>query len=247
MATYAAMVSRMDQAVGEVLAAVKKRGRPTCILFLSDNGADPFSVVDAAMLKQGKLPGDLRSNYQPGFGWAYAANTPWRLYKISQHGGGVTSGAIFWQSNQVQSSQVSSAPLHVVDIAPTMLKLAGQSQEKGNGVSFSKAESGFKRPLFFQYVDNRAIRTHRWTLAEVDDAGWELFDASLDPFERNDLSKKHPQIVARMAAQWNNWWKRENSGKPYRPVSTQKSPHYSPQGDRGTGAVYRPSRMPEDK
>ena len=70
------------------------RGKNTLFVFLSDNGADPFSVADAAMLRKGKLPGDRASNFQPGLGWAHAANAPWRLHKISQHAGGVTTGAI---------------------------------------------------------------------------------------------------------------------------------------------------------
>ncbi len=89
MAVYAAMIERMDQGIGRLMEALDESGQAenTLVLFMSDNGTDSFSVVDKDMLAQGKLPGDRRSNWQPGTGWAYASVTPWRLYKISQHGG----------------------------------------------------------------------------------------------------------------------------------------------------------------
>jgi len=101
MAVFAAMIERMDRGIGRLVEALEQSGQAgnTLILFLSDNGTDPFSVVDQAMLKRGRLPGDRGSNYQPGMGWAYASVTPWRLYKISQHAGGIATGAIAWWPN----------------------------------------------------------------------------------------------------------------------------------------------------
>jgi arylsulfatase A-like enzyme len=88
MATYAAMVERMDFGIGRLLKALTDTGKidNTLILFLSDNGADSFSSASESLLRKDKLPGDPDSNWQLGTGWAYASVTPWRLYKISQHG-----------------------------------------------------------------------------------------------------------------------------------------------------------------
>ena len=36
-----------------------------------------------------------------------------------------------------------------------------------------------------------------------------------------------------------------SNNKNYEPTSTAKSPHYSPQGDRGSGVLYVPSAMPK--
>jgi arylsulfatase len=79
MSVYAAMIERMDRGIGRVVAALEEAGHAsnTLILFMSDNGTDSFSVVDKPLLAQGKLPGDRRSNWQPGTGWAYACVTPW--------------------------------------------------------------------------------------------------------------------------------------------------------------------------
>ena len=127
MAVYAAMVERMDQGIGRLMKALDETGQAdnTLVLFMSDNGTDSFSAVDKAMLAQGKLPGDRRSNWQPGTGWAYASVTPWRLYKISQHAGGVTTGAIaWWPAGIRQPGRIESSPVHVVDVLPTILAAA---------------------------------------------------------------------------------------------------------------------------
>ena len=244
MAVYAAMVERMDRGIGRLLAALEQSGKldNTFILFLSDNGADSFSVVDRAMLAKNLLPGDRGSNWQPGTGWAYACNTPWRLHKISQHGGGITTGGIAFGPSVGRVGRIEPAPLHFVDILPTLLEMTGHPAA-GDGESFLPLLRGEpwtrKGDLFFQYMDNRAIRTAGWTLAEADGAGWELFDTATDPLETRNLAADKPEQVAALEARWNRWW-----GKPYRPESTRVNPHYHPQGDRGTGTPYLPSAMP---
>ena len=253
MAVYAAMVERMDAGIGRLMNALKETGQAanTFIFFLSDNGADPFSVVDDAMLKQGKLPGDRDSNWQLGQGWAYASVTPWRLCKISQHGGGVTTGAIAWGAGVGGAAgRVEASPLHVIDLLPTFMELSGQpgAAAEAAGESFAGLLRGepWRRqgPLFFQYIDNRALRTADWTLAEVDGAGWELFDALKDPLETTNVLKAHPDIAAGLQARWEEWWRTE-SGQPACQAQTNKgSPHYHPQGDRGTGQLYLPRAMP---
>ncbi len=134
---------------------------------------------------------------------------------------------------------------------PTFLEAAGlEIPKKTAGESFlpilQGKESKRETPMFYQYIDNRAIRTDPWTLAEVDGNGWELFDTSKDVLENDDLSETNPEIVADLAEKWLNWWKTEGKKKAYKPVSSKDGPHYRPQGDRGTGDPYNPSAMPED-
>lgn len=255
MAVYAAMVDRMDQGIGRLIQSLEDKQilDNTLILFISDNGTDSFSVVDQAMLTQNKLPGDRASNYQPGTGWAYASVTPWRLYKISQHGGGVTSGAILsWPGHVSDPGGIRSSAVHVIDILPTMMQAAGRSSgpiQGTDGQSFVELlrDPTWQRigPLYFQYMDNRAIRTRDWTLAEVDGSGWELFQARTDPIETKDVSADHPEIVQRLASEWLDWWKKSNQTNSYQPTSTRTGPHYAPQGDRGSGRAYVPSSMPK--
>jgi arylsulfatase len=252
MSVYAAMIERMDRGIGRVIAALEEAGHAnnTLILFMSDNGTDSFSVVDKPLLAQGKLPGDRRSNWQPGTGWAYASVTPWRLYKISQHAGGVTTGAIAWWANGIeQPGRIESAHVHVVDVLPTLLAAAGaEPHAPVAGESFLPLlkDASWRRdgPLYFQFMDNRAVRTPEWTLTEVDGAGWALHHTSDDPFENEDVRQVHPALASDLENQWLKWWRDQSGEHIYQPKSTKDGPHYRPQGDRGTGARYQPSAMP---
>ena len=148
------------------------------------------------------------------------------------------------------AGRTERARLHVVDILPTLLEVArAEAKPTGHaGESFLPLLQGRSwnrsAPLFFQYMDNRAIRTRLWTLAEVDGAGWELFDLNRDPLETQNVASEHPAVVSRLETQWLDWWRSE-SGKPaYEPKTTRSSPHYKPQGDRGSGVPYVPSAMP---
>lgn len=98
--------------------------------------------------------------------------------------------------------------------------------------------------LFFQLQDNRAIRTNKWTLAEMDGSGWELLNVLRNPLEPVDVGSANPQIVADLESCWLEWWKEQSVKASYRPDPTSCSPHYNPQGDRGSGARYQPSAMP---
>ena len=121
MATYAAMVDRMDANIGRVIADLRKSGEleNTLIFFLSDNGAcaewDPFGfdlkAPDPAatklgigvnlgtqagpnILHQGEAlahMGESDTFMSYGCAWANACNTPWRLYKHYGHEGGIST------------------------------------------------------------------------------------------------------------------------------------------------------------
>ncbi len=251
MATYAAMVERMDRGIGRVMEALRQSGKAdnTLVFVLSDNGADSFSVVDEAMLKRGLLPGDRGSNWQLGTGWAYASVTPSRLYKISQHGGSVTTGAIAGGAGvKGKAGRIESSPIHMVDVMPTFLDAIGTRVADTAGESFLPLLRGDRRqrkaPLFFQYMGHRAIRTADWTLAEADGAGWELFDAKRNPQETKNLATENAAAVADLDTRWLAWWREQSGHATYEPESAKGSPHYKPQGDRGSGERYSPSAMP---
>ena len=258
MSVYAAMIARMDNGIGKLLQALETNGQieNTLILFMSDNGTDSFSVMDDAMLKKGLLPGDTGSNYQPGTGWAYASATPNRLYKISQHNGGVKTGAIaYWPKGIKKKGIIHTELLHMVDLMPTILdvtKYDENNNEPSNdyaGQSFSSLFKGKKikrkSPLYFQFMDNRAIRTKKWSLVEVDGSGWELYNIKKDPLETNDLSKTPNKKLNKLDSNWLKWWKEESNESSYSPESTSTSIHYTPQGDRGSGNQYIPTAMPD--
>ena len=253
-AVYVAMIERMDAGIAKVLKALEESGNAdnTLIMFMSDNGTDPYSSGDARNLEQGILPGDLNSNWQNGTGWAYVSDTPWRLYKISQHAGGVTTGGIlWWPGNTGKSGRIEDSPIHFVDILPTLMAATKQSTDslKMDGESFLPLVKGDawkrKTPMYFQMADNRAIRTDEWTMAEVDAGGWELFHIANDPFENKNVANENPKIVAELSSRWTQWWKNQTKNATYPMVEKKENNHsYAPQGDRGTGKQYIPTAMP---
>ena len=90
MAVYAAMVDRVDQNIGKLVAGLKEKGtfENTLILFLSDNGA----CQEGGMLGRGEFYDIERRNQQDansyGEAWANAGSTPFRYYKHFAHEGG---------------------------------------------------------------------------------------------------------------------------------------------------------------
>jgi arylsulfatase A-like enzyme len=99
--TYAGMVAAMDEAIGQILAALDFKGMRTntLVLFFSDNGGpNPGKVTD---------------------------NTPLRAGKGTVYEGGTRVCACAAWQGRIQPGSVVSTPLHAVDWFPTLVKLAG--------------------------------------------------------------------------------------------------------------------------
>lgn len=99
--SYAGMIAAMDEAVGQIHRALERRGLAsnTLILFSSDNG--------------GPAPGKVTDN------------SPFRGGKGGVYEGGTRVCAFATWPGQIKAGSAISAPLHVVDWYPTLLKLAG--------------------------------------------------------------------------------------------------------------------------
>lgn len=142
MEVYAAMVDRMDENVGRVVAELKRTGQydNTVIVFLSDNGPEgseidlPFQVrgtPDGAK-KLGidnrlENIGNATSYVGYGAGWAQANSTPSWLVKGYPTEGGTRVSA-FASGKGVVGERIARGNLSVTDIAPTLLDLAGVTQ-----------------------------------------------------------------------------------------------------------------------
>ena len=94
MAIYAAVIARMDAAVGRLVAGLQQRGvlDNTLVFFLSDNGGNAESGPDGRL--EGQLPGDAASTVFCGQSWATLMNTPFRRYKHYTHEGGISTPLI---------------------------------------------------------------------------------------------------------------------------------------------------------
>lgn len=143
MEVYAAMVDRMDQNVGRVIAQLKRTGQydNTVIVFLSDNGPEG-SEIDAPFQLRGGVPGGAKklgidnrlenignatSYVGYGTGWAQANSTPsWLIKGYPTEGG--TRVSAFAAGKGVVGNRIARGYLSVTDIAPTLLELAGLTQ-----------------------------------------------------------------------------------------------------------------------
>lgn len=227
MAIYAAMIDRMDQNIGRVLADLKEQAEleNTLIVFLSDNGAcaewDPrgFDVKSSSnnVLHKGQAietMGGPGTYHSVGSGWANASNTPLRLYKHFQHEGGITSPCIIhWPGGKVREGQIEDQPAHIIDLLPTIAEAAGASYEGKlplSGVSLlplMREETTSRRTLFFEHEGHRAVHSGRWKLVAVRKGPWELYDMAADRVELKNLAKDKPDLVRRLAARWEQWAK----------------------------------------
>ncbi len=246
MAVYAAMVDRMDAAIGRVMAHLKTTGQfdNTVVFFLSDNGAcaewDPWGFDKTSgpqnVLHAGedlKTVGAPGSYVSYGSGWANACNTPFRLYKHYNHEGGIRSPFIVHWPAALKAKGLASGPGYITDFMPTICALAGATYPKDRagiailpqeGISLLPAFHGEplpNRPIFIEHEGNRSIRDGDWKLVALQNTPWELYNVANDPTEMNDHAAKEPQRVVAMAKAWDEWAERcivveKRAAKPIR-------------------------------
>jgi arylsulfatase A-like enzyme len=211
MATYAAMVDRMDRNIGRLLAKLDEIGEAdnTVIFFLSDNGACEDSA-DRSTVK-GAMPWEVTSYLTQGRVWANASNTPYRQYKTTDYEGGIRTPMIAYWPGVVKAGTLTDQAGHLVDFTPTMLDLAGAEKVAGlAGHSLVPVLRGEEVdrpwPMYWQFGGSRAIRDREWKLIKHGKGDWELYHLAEDPTELNDLASTHADRAAKMASDWEAWW-----------------------------------------
>ena len=196
---FAAMVTRLDAYVGEVLALLERKGWDdnTLVIFTSDNGPHQEGGAD------------------PGF-----FNTERLLQgtKRSTHEGGIRVPFIAWWPGQVEAGTVNDHQLAFYDLMPTFCDVAGidnyverytnKSLENDwfDGISFAPTllgEAGQEQHEFlyweFHETNMMALRMGDWKLV-VKNGNCSLYDLSVDTHEDNDLAARHPEVVEEMKA-----------------------------------------------
>ncbi|TDE12822.1 arylsulfatase [Dyadobacter psychrotolerans] len=186
-AAFAAMVSRLDLYVGQILAKLKEKGleKNTLVIFTSDNGphieggADPEFFNSSAGFK-----GVKRDLYEGGIREPFAARWPGVIKP------GTTNDYIgaFW------------------DLLPTFAELGGAKvTSRIDGIPFTAALTGkgtqkkhdFLYWEFHEQGGRQAVRQGNWKAIRLKAAGnpqarVELYDLSKDPAETKDLSAQFP-------------------------------------------------------
>lgn len=222
MATYAAMVDRMDQNIGRVLRTLAELGieENTIVMFLSDNGGcteEPGGRDDT------QQPGIVSTYTTVGPAWGFAQNTPFRRYKSWANEGGISTPFIVRWPGQVKPGTRTNQVAHIIDILPTCLEAAGarplreirgQPTQPLEGRSLAAVFRGGEREphpqLFWEWAGNCAVREGRWKAVwdTLNPEGkWQLYDLEADRTELNDLAAKHPELVQKLSADYVEWAK----------------------------------------
>lgn len=144
MATYAAMVEKMDEGIGRIVRQLAASGieRNTLVIFFSDNGAcaevvqpewyDIPSRTRAGLpIRVGNHdhsvlagPEEVWQSY--GVPWANVSDTPFLLYKHFTHEGGIASPFIACWPDKIRNAGALSRHVgHVTDIMATFVEVAG--------------------------------------------------------------------------------------------------------------------------
>ncbi len=225
MATYAAMIDRIDASMGRLVAGLKERGEldNTLILFLCDNGGNAEGGPAGVTNGPGPI-GAPNSYVLLGMNWATLCNTPFSRYKHFTHEGGISTPLIaHWPAGIAASrnGSLEKQPGHLVDIMATCVDLGGAKypgEFKGNkiepmqGVSLRPGFDGKPlartEPIFWEHEGNKAVRDGKWKLVQRHKTAWQLFDMEADRTEQHDISKQHPEIASRLEATWTGWAQR---------------------------------------
>jgi arylsulfatase len=253
MEVYAGMVDRMDYNVGRVIDYLSASGEldNTVVIFMSDNGAEG-AIVEAMPLRGAQIAAQIEKHcdnsldnlgrptsfiwYGPR--WAQAATAPSRLHKAFTTQGGIrVTGFITWPGFARQQ-QIGTAFSTVMDIAPTLLELAGTTHPgtsyRGREVAAMRgrslveyltgaaenvhdADTGTGWELF----GRRAIRQGDWKAlylpAPYGPGSWQLYDLASDPGEIDDLAASQPDKLAELLALWDRYV--EETGVILDPIS----------------------------
>ncbi len=218
---YAAMVERMDAAVGRVLDTLEELGlsHNTIICFMSDNGG--LSTSEGSPTSN--LP------FRGGKGWLYE--------------GGIREPYMIAVPGLTDQGPTSDAPVTSTDFYPTLLELTElprRPEQHLDGVSLvpllQEPDATIDRDaLYWHYphysnqggFPGGAIRSGNLKLIErFEDGRVHLFDLSIDPGEQNDLASERPKEVATLRNQLHQWYQSvdaqflqpvEDGPEPWRP------------------------------
>jgi arylsulfatase A-like enzyme len=238
----------MDLGIGRIVAELQARGvlGETLIFFLSDNGGCHEELTKSwekyffgnrerivrRTTRGGKpvrffndpavMPGPEDTYQSYGRPWANLSNTPFRLFKVSTHEGGIATPLIVhWPARIKARGELRRQLGHIVDVMTTCVAASGAAYPaeaagetilppEGRSLLAAFADKAIERDaIFCEHEGNRAVLTPKWKLVARGARGaWELYDMEADRTETNDLAAKLPAQVARLADMWAGWAKR---------------------------------------
>lgn len=191
MASFAAMVSRLDRYVGEVMALLEKEGIAdnTLIVFTSDNGPHREGGANPDFFHSyGPLRGCKRDMYEGGI----------RVPFIVSYPGHIAEGT---KSDQIMAFW---------DIMPTFAELIGSSDTiTTDGISMLPSWTGGRQEQhpyhyweFHELGGRQAVRMGDWKGIRLnvgnDRTSFELYNLADDIHEERNVATENPDITARI-------------------------------------------------
>jgi arylsulfatase A-like enzyme len=191
----AAMITRMDQGIGDLLVKLNRLGiaHNTLVIFSSDNGPH----------KEGG------PNYDPDF---FDANGPFSGLKRSLTDGGIRVPFIAWWPGRIRAGAVSTHVGYFGDFMATAAELAGVKPPRDTqSISLvptllERGEQKQHEYLYWEFHEGgtsfAVLLEGRWKGIRLRrrDAPLALYDLRADPAEQHDMAAQHPAIVRRIEA-----------------------------------------------
>jgi arylsulfatase A-like enzyme len=197
---YAAQITVMDEEIGRVVAALDKKGLRdnTLIMFQSDNGGTRNAMFSGEQdMSKLTIPND-NGPYREGKGTLYEGGN--RVVSIANWPGHIKPGIV-------------DGMIHVVDMYPTLVDLAGGSTAKAKPLdgldvwgTISEGKPSPRTEVVYNIEPFRAgLRQGDWKLI------WrtplpqvvELYNIAADPYEKTNLAAAHPEKVVALQARAN--------------------------------------------
>ena len=185
-----AMIAAMDDGLGRIRAKLKAMGadKDTLIFFIGDNGAP---------LKEGAWNGSL--------------NLPLTGEKGMLTDGGVRTPFLAAWPGKVPAGQVFEHPVSALDVAATVVALAGQKpDDKLDGVNLLPFLTGGNKAaphdaLFWRWRSQAAVLEFPWKLIHLGTNETYLFNVTQPDGETKNLLAQNPAIAARLDARLKTW------------------------------------------
>jgi len=191
-AAFAAMVTQLDDYVGELMATLKKLGleKNTIVIFASDNGPH--------------LEGGADPDY-------FDSNGPLKGYKRDLYEGGIRTPLLIKWPDKVKPGSKSDHISAFWDFMPTLAEIAGVAlTEPTDGISFLPELLGKEQPrhefLYWEFHEQGgkvAVRMGNWKAVKTDiekipHGATELYDLSTDIGEAKNIASDHKEIVHKL-------------------------------------------------
>lgn len=193
---FAASMTHMDSAVGRILQTLKDENleENTLIIFISDNGGQDKWIP---------TPREYEGRHGPNL--VLGDNTPLRDWKNSLYEGGIRVPAIVRWPGKLKPGTISQMT-SVADILPTIAFLTASQDDLSEEVEGENIWSVLKdnqklpqRDFYWRAHNQIALRHGDWKLLHQspnpEEGTTELYNIAQDPYEKEDVAIKHPDIV----------------------------------------------------